>query len=213
MGAGKQETDRAVRRTFPHAVRNSAVVGLMLATATMSVAAEPMELPRLSRDGETSKPTIWDRDGKAGVDPHRSTAPTALVAGAAAVNDGTGTGWASVTLPGSDLVWQKASIDARVDPAQQAAVGVTLKRPIATTGGVALTVENSYSVTRRIDTPSPVSQAGEQPAQNWGTGGAVRLDINKTSLSVGTSVSSADNQWHNKVGLEREIVKGLSVSS
>jgi hypothetical protein len=30
---------------------------------------------------------------------------------------------------------------------------------------------------------------------------------------VGAALSSADNQWHSKVALEREIFKGLSVTS
>ena len=140
--------------------------------------------------------------------------------GAAPIQDGSGTGWASISLPGSELIWQKASIDARVDPAQQAEVGVTLKRPIASTAGVALTLENSYSVTRKIETAPSAAAAAQSPlpmtepaAQSWGAGSAVRLDINKTSLSVGSSLSSVDNQWRNKVALEREIFKGFSVSS
>jgi len=187
----------------------------VVAAGTLRAAADPMELPRLSPDAEPAKSTGWGWDGKAGVDPHRSNVPTALVPGAPLPGDGTGTGWASINLPGSDLVWQKASIDARVDPAQQAQVGVTFRKPIAAAGGVSLSLENSYSVTRRIESPSPVPQIqpNEPPAQNWGTGSAVRLDINKTSLSVGTALSSADNQWHNKIGVEREIFKGFSVTS
>jgi len=204
-----------MRHELPRTTMGLAVVAAVVAVGTMPAAAEPMELPRLSRDAEAANRTGSGWDGKAGVDPHLTNAPTVLVPGATLTNDGTGTAWASINLPGSDLVWQKASIDARVDPAQQAQVGVTFKKPIVSAGGVSLTLENSYSLTRHIETPSPVPQIQptEQAAQNWGAASAVRLDVNKTSLSVGAALSSADNQWHSKVALEREIFKGLSVTS
>jgi hypothetical protein len=202
-------------REFEHRASQLVLVVAMFAAGTIPAAAEPWELPRLSREDAPQRP--WNWDGKAGVDPYRSKAPTALVPGAAPTPDGSGTGWASVNLPGADLIWQKASIDARIDPTQQAQFGVTVKRPIASAGGVAVTLENSYSVSRRIEAaPSPVTTQSlptTEPPQSWDAGSAVRLDIIKTSLSVGSSLSSIDNQWRNKVAVERELFNGFSVSS
>src|SRR5262245_24397168 len=113
-----------MRHDLPRAAMGLAVVAVMAAAGMLRAAAEPMELPRLSRDAEPAKSSGLGWDGKAGVDPHRPNAPTSLVPGAPLPGDGTGTGWASINLPGSDLMWQKASIDARVDPAQQAQLGV-----------------------------------------------------------------------------------------
>jgi hypothetical protein len=86
-----------------------------------------------------------------------------------------------------------------------------VERPIATIGEAALTLENSYSLTRRIDGASP-AHTPEQAWQTWEAGNAVRLAIRDTSVSIGTSLSSYDT-WRGKVGLSHEILKGLSISS
>jgi hypothetical protein len=78
-------------------------------------------------------------------------------------------------------------------------------------GEAALTLENSYSLTRRIDGASP-APSPEQAWQTWEAGNAVRLAIRDISVSIGTSLSS-DDRWRGKVGLSHEILKGLSISS
>jgi hypothetical protein len=200
-----------IRRT---ALRFAVAAGVA-ATATTNAIAEPLDLPRLPRESNdqvSPNGVMAEWDNEFGVDPNRPVDAMALAPGALPPHDGTGTAWASISAPASTLGWKKASIKARLNPAEQAEVGVTLERPIASLGEAALTLENSYSLTRQIAAASPIPQPPEQASHTWEAVNAVRLDIQDTSVSIGTSLSS-DDTWRGKVGLSHEILEGLSIST
>lgn len=202
---------------------------LILAAAVLAASkagAEPMEFPDTPRSATTAKSPAaassafagWD--GKMGVDPTPTAAPVPLSPGASSADNQTGAGWATISLPSLPAAWDKASIDARINPADQAAVGIKLKQPVATVGGFGVTIENSYSVSRPVDGAAhlrlpelPAQGTAPTPSHSWQAGSALRLGTAETSVSLGSALSSDDKNWHSKIGVSHNLAPGLSIST
>ncbi len=162
-------------------------------------------------------PIDWDT--KVGVD-MRVAAPDAAVPDPdRLLNKGSqsgGAGWASVSIPGlsSPIGWEKASIDARVDPARdQGRLGATLSRSLPLGETVAVTLSNGYGVTQALaPTPGPPSVAAQ--SQRWETLGALRVDVlsTATALSADSKLSSTEDKWLRTYSAEQRVLGPLSVT-
>jgi opacity protein-like surface antigen len=155
------------------------------------------------------KPSASAWDGKAGIDyrkPHIPGAdfqPDQLAAGAIP-DQSTGVAWATITGGQLPLGWDKASIDARVDPSQeQGQFGTTLSRSVPVGEEVSVTLENGVSVTRTLPDVSA-------PGQGWASSQALRFNIlpTDTNVSVGAGISSGDEKWRRTLSAEQKLFGG-----
>jgi hypothetical protein len=157
-------------------------------------------------------------DAKLGVDHRRPSftaaewQPEHLLAGSVE-EQSTGVAWASVSTPGlqSPLGWDQTSIETRLDPAQdQGQIGATLSRSVPFGDGLAMTLQNGYSVTMATTPGSPTPAA-----QGWTTSQAVRFNVlpTDTTFSLGAATSSTDDKWLRSLSAEQKLLGGpLSVT-
>lgn len=125
-----------------------------------------------------------------------------------------GSAWAAATAPGLGTIWDKATIEARIDPSQdQTRLGTSLSKSVPLDGGqYALTLQNGYNVVRRSAAPIP-GIAGHF-SRSYETGQTAKLNIadTGTSLIVGQSLSSTDDKWLRNVGAEQKLFDGASIT-
>jgi hypothetical protein len=139
-----------------------------------------------------------------------------------------GAAWAQVAVPsfGVPLAWDKASIDARVDPSkEQGKLSTTFSRSVPITSDVTVTLQNSYSITQTLANGAPASSVAApsvNPAlsttgqsQIWGTERALKFKLlpTDTTFSASTSMSTADSQWHHQIGAEQKIYGPLNLAT
>jgi hypothetical protein len=127
-----------------------------------------------------------------------------------------GAGWATLTVPTAPLGWDKAAIEARVDPTQdQGKVSTTLSKSIPLGSKTRLNVKNGYAVTEPI--PNPVGSSlttangnATSPSSAVATENSVSLQIlpMATTLSAGATLSSADDRWLRSIGAEQKLFGG-----
>jgi hypothetical protein len=127
--------------------------------------------------------------------------PAPLTAGAIP-DQSTGVAWATVTGSGFDLPlgWDKASIETRLDPAQeQGQFGTTLSRSVPVGENVTVTLENGVSVTRPL--------ANTAHGNGWASSQALRFNLlpTDTSFSVGANISSTDEKWLPSLSAEQKL--------
>ncbi|MCP3440864.1 hypothetical protein [Bradyrhizobium sp. CCGUVB14] len=135
-----------------------------------------------------------------------------------AANGGTvpqssGNVWAVATAPGAGIIWDKAVLEARVDPgAESSKIGTSL------TGSVPL--PNVHSLALQID--CNVLQHGK--VSRFGIGGQVsnyethqsaKVTIEKigTSFVVGQIMSTTDDKWLRTFGAEQKLFEGVTIAS
>jgi hypothetical protein len=120
------------------------------------------------------------------------------------------------------MVWDKTTVEARVDPGQdQAKLGATLSRSVPLGDDVSITIQNSYSITEaRPDRPPAVpltANSSQAPAPDgaWAADQTVRFNIapSGTALSAGGAASNADDQWHPKLSMEQTLFGPLKVTT
>jgi hypothetical protein len=114
-----------------------------------------------------------------------------------------GTAWAAVTAPGVGSIWDKTTVEARLDPAQdQGKLGTSLSKSLALGEQYSLTLQNGYNMVQ------------QGLAHSYETEQSARLSIadTGTSFSAGQSLSTADDKWLRKIGAEQKIVGGFNIS-
>jgi hypothetical protein len=124
-----------------------------------------------------------------------------------------GTAWAAVTAPGVATIWDKTSIEARVDPAQdQSKLGTSLSKSLSLSQQYSLTLQNGYNVIQQGFVPAP-GMAGHA-TRNYETEQSAKLSITDTgtSFSAGQTLSSTDDKWLRKIGAEQKLFGGVSLS-
>lgn len=124
-----------------------------------------------------------------------------------------GAAWAAATAPGVGSIWDKTSIEARLDPAQeQSRLGTSLSKSMPLSERYSITLQNGYNVIQQGIVPS-AGLAG-RPSRNYETDQSARLNINDsgTSLIAGQSLSSTDDKWLRKIGAEQKLFGGVSVT-
>lgn len=124
-----------------------------------------------------------------------------------------GTAWAAITAPGAGSLWDKTSVEARLDPGQdQSKLGASICKSVPLSKGYALTLQNGYDVTEQG--PVPVPGIGLHASSGYDTEQSAKLDIGDTgtSLIAGESLSSSDDKWLHKFGAEQKLPDGVTIS-
>jgi hypothetical protein len=125
-----------------------------------------------------------------------------------------GTAWAAATAPGVGSIWDKTTIEARVDPGQdQSKLGTSLSKSLPLNEQYSLTLQNGYNLIQQGVVPVPGIIA--RPARNYQTEQSAKLSIADTGTSfiAGQTLSSADDKWLRKVGAEQKLFDGVSISA
>ena len=130
-----------------------------------------------------------------------------------APSQSSGTAWAAATAPGVGSIWDKTSIEARVDPGQeQGKLGTSLTKSLPLSEQYSLTLQNGYNVIQQgiVPVPGIVSH----PSRNYETDQSARLSITDTGTSfvAGQTLSSTDDKWLRKFGAEQKLFDGVTIS-
>jgi len=125
-----------------------------------------------------------------------------------------GSVWASMNGPGVAGIWDKTSVDARIDPsADQNRIGTAISKTIPIDNNqYALTVQNGYAVVQPLDRPVP--GIGPRTGRSVEVDRSAKLEFRETgtSLIAGETQSSLDNKWLGRVGAEQKLFGGVSIS-
>lgn len=124
-----------------------------------------------------------------------------------------GTAWAAITAPGVASIWDKTSVEARVDPGtEQSKIGTSLSKSVPFTDQYSLTLQNGYNVIQHgvVPVPGIISH----PARDYETEQSAKLSIGDvgTSFIAGQSLSTTDDKWLRKVGAEQKLFDGVTIS-
>ena len=124
-----------------------------------------------------------------------------------------GTAWAAITAPGAGSLWDKAAVEARVDPGQdQSRLGTSISKQVPLADQYSVTLQNGYDMTEQGSVPVP--GVGGRTTHGYQTEQSAKLDIGDsgTSVTAGQSLSSADDKWLRKIGAEQKLVDGVTIS-
>jgi hypothetical protein len=124
-----------------------------------------------------------------------------------------GTAWAAITAPGVASIWDKTSVEARVDPgSEQSKLGTSLSKSLPIDEQYSLTLQNDYNLIQQgiVPVPGIISH----PAHSYETDQSARLSIagTGTSFVAGQTLSSSDDKWLRKVGAEQKLFDGVTIS-
>jgi hypothetical protein len=124
-----------------------------------------------------------------------------------------GTAWAAVTAPGVASIWDKTSVEARVDPGtEQSRIGTSLSKSLPISEQYSLTLKNDYNLIQQglVPVPGIISH----PSRSAETDQSARLSIadTGTSLTAGQTSSTSDDKWLRKVGAEQKLFDGVTIS-
>lgn len=125
-----------------------------------------------------------------------------------------GSVWATMNAPGVAGIWDKTSLNARIDPsADQNRIGTAISKTIPIDNNqYALTVQNGYAVAQPLDTP--IAGLGPRTGRSIEIDRSAKLEFRDTgtSLIAGETQSSLDNKWLGRVGAEQKLFGGVSIS-
>ncbi|MBR1232101.1 hypothetical protein [Bradyrhizobium sp. AUGA SZCCT0182] len=124
-----------------------------------------------------------------------------------------GTAWAAITAPGVGSIWDKTSVEARVDPgADQSRLGTSLSKSLPLNEQYSLTLQNGYNLIQQgiVPVPGIISH----PTRSYETDQSARLSIADTGTSfvAGQTLSTSDDKWLRKVGAEQKLFDGVTIS-
>jgi hypothetical protein len=129
------------------------------------------------------------------------------------ISQSSGSAWAAMTAPGLGFLWDKTSIEARMDPSQdQSKLGTSLEKTLPLAGDTALTLQNGYRVTQQ--SPTPFAGPAERSTRSYEVDQSAKFSLNTTGTSfvAGQTLSTAEEKWLRKVGAEQKILGGISVT-
>jgi hypothetical protein len=129
------------------------------------------------------------------------------------VPQSSGTAWAAITAPGIGSIWDKTSVEARVDPGQdQSRLGTSLSKSLPLSEQYSLTLRNGYNLIQQgiVPVPGIVSH----PTRSYETDQSAKLSIADTGTSfiAGQTLSTVDDKWLRKVGAEQKLFDGVTIS-
>ena len=124
-----------------------------------------------------------------------------------------GTAWAAITAPGVASIWDKTTVEARVDPgSEQSRLGTSLSKSLPLSEQYSVTLKNDYNLIQQglVPVPGIVSH----PARSYETDQSARLSIADTGTSfiAGQTLSTSDDKWLRKVGAEQKLFDGVTIS-
>jgi hypothetical protein len=125
-----------------------------------------------------------------------------------------GTAYAAVTAPGVGAIWDKTALEARLDPSQeQSKLGTSLSKSLPLNPQYSLSLQNDYNITQQGIVPVP-GLVPERPLRSYATGQSATLSMTETgtSLIAGQSLSSTEERWLRKFGVEQKLFGGVSIA-
>lgn len=168
-------------------------------------------------------PTDWD--SKVGLDLNLAGSqgmPPATDPLSTSRQDSTGAAWATITAPALNLPagWDKATIDARVDPsADQRRIGTALTKSVPLNDNLSLTLKNGYAVTHQgPGAASPESAAAPvtapTPADIYSADTSAKLNLlpTGTAIAVEAARSTTDDKWLRTLRTEQKLFGGINVT-
>ena len=174
-------------------------------TVPMPPSASPFDPSRFTRG---LPPPLWT--SKAGIDnregtPHAEMRPGHALPGMMPEQT-VGVAWANVTAPGL-MVWDRSAIETRIDPYQQSRFGVTLSRSVPVGSDVSLTLQNAFAWTQPLLHGAPVMAHGGHVVEGNHAVRFTYLPLD-TTLSIGTTGSSAEDGWRRSLSAEQRLFGG-----
>jgi hypothetical protein len=172
-----------------------------------SLAVSRTDQPDGSGTVVVKQPLSSEWDANVGAD--LGLAPPADQAMPAQNDRSSGAAWASLGVP------NLASVDARVDPTnEQSRLGATFSRSIPVGRRLAVTLQDSYSVTEIYGMPSDVPDPAS-PSHVFGNERTVKFDIlpTGTSLAAGLISISSDPVTHNTLSADQQLLGPLHVTT
>ncbi|WP_375778783.1 hypothetical protein ACE103_06625 [Bradyrhizobium sp. ma5] len=124
-----------------------------------------------------------------------------------------GSAWASVSAPGVASIWDKTSVEARVDPgADQSKIGTSLSKSVPLSEQYSLTLQSGYNLIQQGFVPVPGIIGN--PSRSYDTDQSARLSVTDsgTSITAGQTLSTSDDRWLRRVGAEQKLFDGVTVS-
>ncbi|MGY4476977.1 hypothetical protein [Bradyrhizobium sp. USDA 3364] len=124
-----------------------------------------------------------------------------------------GSAWASMSAPGVASIWDKTSVEARVDPgADQSKVGTSLSKSVPLSEQYSLTLQSGYNLIQQGVVPVPGVEG--HAARSYDTDQSARLSVNDTgtSFTAGQTLSTSDDKWLRRIGAEQKLFDGVTVS-
>jgi hypothetical protein len=124
-----------------------------------------------------------------------------------------GTAWAAISAPGIGSIWDKTSIEARVDPGQeQSRLGTTLSKSLPLDEQYSLTLQNGYNLIQQgiVPVPGIISH----PSRSYEADQSAKLSITDTGTTfiAGQTMSTSDDKWLRRVGAEQKLLDGVTIS-
>jgi hypothetical protein len=122
-----------------------------------------------------------------------------------------GTAWVSASAGGVASIWDKTTVEARIDPSQdQGRLGTSLSKSLTLGEQYSLTLQNGYNMTQGF-APLP----GSAGRTTYETEQTAKFGITETgtSFSAGQSLSTSDDRWLRRIGAEQKIVGGFNISA
>ncbi|MCC8966627.1 hypothetical protein H8A95_30930 [Bradyrhizobium sp. Pear76] len=124
-----------------------------------------------------------------------------------------GSAWAAISTGGVASIWDKTSVEARVDPgADQSKVGTSLSKSVPLSEQYSLTLQNGYNLIQQGVVPVPGIIG--RPSSSYNTDQSARLSVTDTgtSITAGQTLSTSDDKWLRRVGAEQKLFDGVTVS-
>jgi len=124
-----------------------------------------------------------------------------------------GSAWATLTTPGVASLWDKTSVEARIDPSQdQSKLGTSLSKSLPLNEQYSVTLQNGYNVIEQNALPVPGLPG--RSLRNYETEQSAKLSIAQTgtSFTAGQTLSTTDDKWLRKVGAEQKLFGGVSIN-
>ncbi|MGY3695939.1 hypothetical protein ACVIGA_006019 [Bradyrhizobium sp. USDA 3240] len=124
-----------------------------------------------------------------------------------------GSAWASVSAPGVASIWDKTSVEARVDPgADQSKIGTSLSKSVPLSEQYSLTLQSGYNLIQQGFVPVPGIIGN--PSRSYDADQSARLSVTDsgTSITAGQTLSTSDDRWLRRVGAEQKLFDGVTVS-
>ncbi len=125
----------------------------------------------------------------------------------------TGSVWANMTTPGLGNIWDKTTVETRVDPTQeQSRVNTAISKTVPIGQQYAVTAQTGYNV---IQSAIPMIGADGRIAKGAvETDHSAKLEFKNTGTSVlaGETMSTLDEKWLKRVGVEQKVFGGVSVT-
>ncbi len=124
-----------------------------------------------------------------------------------------GSAWASISTGGVASIWDKTSVEARVDPgADQSKVGTSLSKSVPLSEQYSLTLQSGYNLIQQGVVPVPGIDG--HPSRSYDTDQSARLSVNDTgtSITAGQTLSTSDDKWLRRIGAEQKLFDGVTVS-